>query len=391
MLMHVTFEGSRTPIERDVFIDLLDNSVANGRVGYLRALETMEITFTELVHLARKADIPYSLFFAPRALVQSQLRAKTEKLLQGLTKETFSLHSRATVELRDIELIVKDLLRKQELLKKHDGTLTKNQIVGLLRKPRPSVEEDAEILLRALGLNSSSIRSATSRKSALELIIRHLEARQVLVSRSVNNFMPQRLHGVRFSGMTVKDTKVPYIFLAGGDHGDSQEPAGRQIFTLTLMAVLVARGIFAPVTYDGRTLAADPGREYDIVGEILMPLELIRQAELTSLDEVKDAADDFKVTPSAIAVRAMRLGLLSTDAAGDYLDELATDYSNRTRPQPRPPKPVNAIRTYNGREFSSRMLHALDSGGLTARNFCREVCSNRIKPHEITDFRKAIA
>jgi len=286
MLMEVTLEGSRTPIEREVFVDLFDNSVVHGRAPYLRALETMDIAFTELVDLARKADIPYVLFFAPRALVQAQLTTKTNKLLQGVTKETFSLNSRATVELRDVELIVKDLLRKQMLLRRHDSTLVKNPIAGLLSGSRHTVQEDAEALLGALSLGAGSIGGARNKGAALELLITHLEARQVLVSRSVRGFMPQLLQ-VKFSGMTVRDPKVPYIFLAGGDHGDSQEPEGRQVFTLTLLAVLVARGIFGPVTYDGRSTAPDPGREYDIVGQILMPSAVVRSMGLRSLAAVK--------------------------------------------------------------------------------------------------------
>ena len=50
--------------------------------------------------------------------------------------------------------------------------------------------------------------------------------------------------------MCVRDQKVPYLFLTGGDSGDNPEPIGRQIFTLALLAVFVARGKFAPVTYD---------------------------------------------------------------------------------------------------------------------------------------------
>ncbi len=57
--------------------------------------------------------------------------------------------------------------------------------------------------------------------------------------------------------MTVRDAKVPYIFLAGGDHGDFQEPPGRQLFTLVLMTVLVARGIFAPVVRTSLCAALD--------------------------------------------------------------------------------------------------------------------------------------
>jgi hypothetical protein len=49
--------------------------------------------------------------------------------------------------------------------------------------------------------------------------------------------------------MTVKDSKVSYIFLASGDEGEKTEPAGRKVFELTLLAVLVARATSATVTY----------------------------------------------------------------------------------------------------------------------------------------------
>lgn len=123
------------------------------------------------------------------------------------------------MKLRDVELIVKDLLRKQELARKHDPTLVKNRIVGLLRKPRPTVRGDAGVLISALGLDRDEIRRARKKEAALDLIIERLEANQVHVSRSVRGFMPQLIE-VRFSGMTVRDSKVPCIFLSGGDHGD---------------------------------------------------------------------------------------------------------------------------------------------------------------------------
>jgi hypothetical protein len=78
-----------------------------------------------------------------------------------------------------------------------------------------------------------------------------------------------------------------------------------------LEAVLVARGIFAPVSYDANSTAPGTGREYDIVGEILMPATELQAITLEDLDDVNAAADLFKVTPSALAVRAMRLGRLT--------------------------------------------------------------------------------
>ncbi|RAM37732.1 hypothetical protein [Arthrobacter globiformis] len=390
MWIDVLLNGTRTPIDEAVFTALLDNSVASTYKAYDHAMESGSISFTDLVFLARKGELPYSLFFAPLPYVEAQIKAKTDKLLSGLTKDTFSLNSRDKVHLRDIELIVKDLLRKQELLKKNDSTLKKNPIVGLLGKPGHSTEDDAAKLMDALKLSHSSISSVRRKEDALELMISRLEENQVLVSRSVNNFMPQRLTGVKFSGLAIKDTKVPYIFLAGGDHGDYQEPVGRMVFTLALMSVLVARKIFAPVTYDGSSTGSDVKREYDIVGSMLMPKRELGSLSLTSLDDLKSAADMFKVTPSAVAVRAMRLGMIGQNAAVSHLSQLRSEYAQREKKPMQQPKAVNAVRKYNGREFSRRMLGVLDNGGISTGEFCRVVCLRHIRPQQLVDFREAV-
>ncbi len=390
MAIDVILNGTRTPIDEAVFTTLLNNSVASTYRAYDRALESSSIHFDELLLLAKRGDIPYVLFFAPLPVVKAQVQMKTDKLLSGLSKTTFSVNSRDQVHLGDVELIVKDLLRKQELLKKSDRTLTPNKIVGLLSKRGISVEEDADKLMEALGLSHDAIRSVRKKSDALELMIDHLEANQVLVSRSVQHFMPQRLTGVKFSGLTIKDSKVPYIFLARGDRGDHQEPAGRMVFTLALMSVLVARRIFAPVTYDGSSAGSEVGREYDIVGAMLMPQQELRGLSLGSLQTVKAAADEFKVTPSAMAVRAMRLGMISPEEVASHLNELRHEFSQRPKSQARHPKAVNAVRTYNGREFSRRMLDVLDAGRISKKDFCRVVCLRHIKPHQINDFREAL-
>lgn len=389
--MYVSINGQRIEIETRVFIELLGNSVVSARAPYLRALERDAIPYTELVDLARTAEVPHPLFFAPIDHVQAQVRTNMQKLLQGIAPETFTVFSRTKIKLHEVELIIKDLLRKQELAKKYDKSLEQNKIVGLLRTPRPSVREDAKRLVSALNLDLDAIRRARSKERALEVIIRRLEANQILVSRSTHGYMPQTLHGLHFSGLTIRDSRVPYIFLVGGDHGDFQEPPGRLVFTITLMTVLVARGIFAPVTYDANSNSLSSGREYDIVGEILMPEDELGSWPLGNLDEVKLAADYFKVTPSAMAVRALRVGRISEQTSAAYLDILRGEFEARSkRSHPRPFKPVNGVRRYTGRELAKRMLKAVDESRLSEREFCRVVCLNRIAPGDLPLLREAI-
>lgn len=391
MTIDVKLGGETVEIDERVFRCLLDNSVAGTYQDYEVALARKTISFTDLLKLAERGEIPYPLFFAPLPLVEEQVNSKTRRLLQGISRKTFQVGSRETVELRTVELIVKDLIRKQELLKLHDPSLTRNKIVGLLKKPGRTAEAGAAKLMDAIGLSHEAMRQCRTKASAHELLIERLEANQILVSRSVQNYMPQRLAGVRFSGMTVRDSKIPYIFLSGGDHGDQQDPVGRATFTLALMAVLVARRIFQPVTWNAQSLGTSLGREYDTAGAMLMPASRMQEILPKTLDDIRRAADDFKVTPSAVTVRAMRLGHIDSGAAREYLQELRVEFDNTvTRKPMRQIRPENAVRKYAGREFARRMLHAMDSGSINPKEFCRTVCLNRISVDQIGDLRKAL-
>lgn len=391
MAIDVLLNGEAVPIDEAVFRALLDNSVAGTYVGYEHAVESRSIRFSDLEYLAEKGDIPLPLFFAPLPLVEAQVAAKTRKLLAGVSRDTFQIGTRSRVELREVELIVRDLIRKQELLKKHDDSLTRNKIVGLLRKTGTSAEADAAKLMSAIGMTHETMRDCKKKESALELLIGLLEANQILVARSVQNYMPQILSRVRFSGMTIRDSKVPFVFLAGGEHGDNQEPVGRTVFTLALMAVLVARRIFKPVTWDGQSTGTDLGREYDTAAAMLMPAERMRALNPISLDDMKSAADEFKVTPSAVTVRSMRLGQINGETAQRHLEQLRQEYAQRPKNSPRSKiRPENGVRKYAGRELSRRMLDVMDSGAISTKEFCRSVCLNKLQPSQIGELRRAV-
>jgi hypothetical protein len=171
----------------------------------------------------------------------------------------------------------------------------------------------------------------------------------------------------------------------------SRNRSDERIFTLTLMTVLVARRIFAPMTWDGGSAETEPGLEYDIAGAMLMPADQLKAMQLSSLEDIKKASDAFKVTPSAVAVRAMRLGFVGRDVGRAYLAELREEFAGRTSGGPRNQiLPENAVRKYGGREFSRRMLTALDAKRITPGDFCRAVCLNLLKPHQINDLRRVV-
>ncbi len=230
-----------------------------------------------------------------------------------------------------------------------------------------------------------------AQEAALDLLITRLEARQVFVSRSAQHHMPQEMPPhAKFSGMTIKDNKVPFIFLATGNEGEHLEPSGRRLFTLVLLTVLIAEGTFAPVNYDGHTKDETSPRAYQLTEEVLMPAAEMRAMDFPHLQSVKDAADELKVTPSAVAMRARRLGRLDRHTFSDYMDELQDEYNNQPTQIMSSAKPVNALKKYNGVECSRRMLGILDSGHMNKTEFRRIVLCNKLPASQINDFRAAV-
>lgn len=392
MTMSVTIDRTPVTIDREVFAALVEQSVVCDRAAVRDALRDGTISYRKLVSLSREAEIPYPLFFAPLAVVQEQLRIKRDKLMKGFNQKTeFAMNSRNRVHLPQVELIVKDLLRKQAYLRT-DKSLRRNEVVGLLRKPGSSVVDDAKRFLDKLELSPVEVSATKNKTAALNLLVTKLEAKQILVAQSVKKYMPQTMpKKAKFSGMTVKDTKVPYIFIASGDEGEKIEPPGRKVFTLTLLAVLVARSRFATVTYSSYTPNEEMPREYEITAEILMPADDFRGADLSNLDAVRDTSEIFKVTPSAVVMRGRRLGLLGRDDADAYFQELQATYQNADDHPWNAMLQVNALKKYNGLECSRRMLAILDGGGISHGEFCRVMFSNTMRTKaQVNDFRAAV-
>jgi len=149
--IRVQAHGAEVPIQRETFTLLLGSSPARRRAAYEPALTNRSITFDKLVGLARAADIPYALFFGSHERALYQVNRKNRLILNGISKDIFAVNSRSEVELADVELIVKDLIRKQQELKTRDSTLQANTIVGCLKGSRSGVVADADRLRTLLG------------------------------------------------------------------------------------------------------------------------------------------------------------------------------------------------------------------------------------------------
>lgn len=384
--MSLSIGGDTILIDLGIFRLLFNNSVIHGYKKYENALRHKQVNFTDFVALARKAGIPYTLFFAPRPFVEQSIQQKTAKLLQGITKKIFSLNSRGSVELRDVELIVKDLLRKQELVKRYKKA-SSNELLGCLKSPRVSLTKQATMLRDKLGLDLSKI-GELSKANTLEYIISLLEAKNVFVSQSSRTFMPQIIHNsVRFSGMCIKDKQYPFIFLNNKDESKSFEPEGRKVFTVIILVVCLAKGKFSPISYDEQAKDLIKDDIYRITEEVLMPAGSIKLMAINSIDDLKQESDKLSVTPSALLMRLQRLAVLNPETIRNYRVTLRDEFSSAPKPRARTPKPVNGFKKYNGRAYSKAIFELVDGGYVTKSEARRVLVQNKQRISFLDEFR----
>ncbi|MFC5370765.1 hypothetical protein [Arcanobacterium bovis] len=385
----IAIKHEKCAISRSVFEMLLENSIAYSDSNFLDALEHGRVQFATLRQLAEKTRVPLPLFFAPEDFVKSQIKQQNDILIANYTNQTIYMNSRNSLDVRDIQLIVKDLIQKRETIKRLYKPIPDNNITGSLKRRGLSIQDDATKLSKLLGFHIEHFRSYREKEDAFRYIVELAEQSRIYVSRTQQHVMPQRITKPSFSGFLLKDRKIPYIFLANNSNGEFEEVAGRRIFTLLLLIVMLARGIYQPVALSDVENESSDSYEYDLVGEILLPKEDLIKADPVGLEEMKTLASECKVTPSMVVVRCQRVGLISKEARMQLLDELREEWENSTSHYRRNPSRWNQVLRYSGHEFTRQMFSALEKGKISRPDFLRIATLNKLTSKQISSLQEA--
>ena len=362
---YVRLGNSEIEIEKRVFLALLNIPFVMAYRAYARAVEENAISISDLKKLAEKADVPYPLFFASHKHATQQIRRKDDFLAKKLpTKRELMLSCRGSVSISAIELIGRDLGRKQEFLKsKILPGATANNFVGCVAKAVKlggSDVELAEAIRSKLRIDLGELRKL-SKKKVLAYIVEKAEAAGLLVSFSSYNYMPQRIERTaQFSGLCIKDKKFPFVFINTRD-GDEEpiilESDGRQIFTLLAMLVFAAMGKFVLGNHQGKKSNQPTNKAYMIVGEILIPKKDLHAVKVANLKDLKELSAVFKVTPSMVLRRLQVLGM-NSELVKTLRAELRSELAAAEPPHKRSVLPLHGFEKYNGQRFSREVVRA---------------------------------
>ena len=367
-LILVALDSKYVYIQKSVFIALFENSHIYYKKDYNEALKNNRIKFSRLEKLSREAGIPYSLFFAPIDKVEENIKNNNNIIFSGVTDVPIVISSRGDIRVRDINLIIKDIQKRQQFLTKKHPEFADNPLLNLRLQQDPI--RISESILNILKIDMDKFRSYSSKELSYNYLISRLEDNNILISRSRIGVMPQTIKtGLNFSGFLVKHRKFPALFLHPKDEDKISDPSGRRIFTIFLLLVCIVNKKYAIVTYSQNVREPAQNIEYLVAEEILMPESMICGTQVGNLNKLKEIADLFKVTPSMAAVRLRRLGIIHKETFDNFLNELELEWDEARKQSKgshyRSPKDLKRVIDYNGMIFTKEVMMSLKGGELS--------------------------
>lgn len=362
----VALDSRYVYIPKVVFEALFENSHIYYKQDYKRALNDNKIRFNKLRELSREAGIPYSLFFAPLEKVEESIKRNNEIIFDGVQDVPVAIASRGDIRMRDVNLIIKDIQKRQQFMAKNHREAEINSIINL--RQGQEAADVAKSIIGVLDLDMERFREYSSKESAYNYLVSSLEKKNIIVSRSRRGVMPQSIkQGLNFSGFSVKHKKYPAIFLHSKDEDRISDPAGRRIFTLFLLLACMANKRFTTVSYNQNVKEPAQNIEYIVAEEILMPEEMVRGIRIGNIDELEALAEAFKVTPSMALVRLKRMECIEKDVFEEIFESLDNKWRKTSEQKSNDgfkynAKDITRVITYNGKLYAMEVMNLLRAG-----------------------------
>lgn len=361
-------------IDRDVFETLFDHTIARRKVKFVRALKIGTIEYDDFIKLCRLAEVPYPLFFLSIEEVRKVILEYEKKVYFGVSKDQMSIATRGELKLGDIALVLKDITRKQNFIKKYIEN--ENELPGLFKRHKGTVVERAEMLREMMGYDIDIVAGLNKEKS-YNVLNEGLAVKNVFLSLYAHNYTPQTIEqSLQFSGIAINDRKCPFLFIKAGDNNSKIELWGRRLFTAALLLSCLCSGDCGPVTMDSKSGELVGDEHFLFAEEFLMPETRFGHEPINSINDVNIVASKYSVSDSAVVMRAFRLGLIDEHEKDAYLLTLRSQWDALTSKKGggRPLALEKAINRYNNPAVVKLVVEQYRSKSLTANDAKNLLC-----------------
>lgn len=321
-----------------------------GRPVLAQAIAQGEIKKSDLIAEADKHFIPWQMFLLTWPNLGKHIRRIEQERKDKI--QVGEISKRSGAKGATPYRLIDRYIRAQNFLI-GSGSYKSNPFNGALRGK--TVDGSVAEIERFFGVDRTKLWNKQTKEKAFEYLIERFESGQINVAlgtseaRLVPSSKNHRALYKNISGFCLKSSKVPFAFVHM-NMTDEEEPAGRRIYTLVLLIVLIGLGIYT-VSRDwrpGRTKTSGAGysaKAHAIASAFMLPshaLDKYRSAEITA-DTVRELSDFYKLTPTAVMYRLWKEKMVTREEMDARQSETITKKSRA-----RSPHIENAVRKLNG-------------------------------------------
>lgn len=200
-------------IPGEVFELVFLHTIARNDRRYAEAIQKGRISIVNLKKLCNKAQVPYPLLLATPNRVKKVINAYEKAVFSDVNiNNKVSISARGSIDLADISLVLRDIHRKREYLRKKINS--DNKIRGILKNISHSTERQVEYLRTVIDFKLVKYRKYKRKEEAFQYLVDCLADKNIFVTLYVHQQCPQTIDKqLDFSGIAISDKKAPFLFV----------------------------------------------------------------------------------------------------------------------------------------------------------------------------------
>lgn len=313
-------------IPGEVFELVFLHTIARNDRRYAEAIQKERISIVNLKKLCNKAQVPYPLLLATPNRVKKVINYYEKAVFSDVNiNNKVSISARGSIDLADISLVLRDIHRKREYLRKKINS--DNKIRGILKNISHSTERQVEYLRTVIDFKLVKYRKYKRKEEAFQYLVDCLADKNIFVTLYVHQQCPQTIDKqLDFSGIAISDKKAPFLFVKTPGDSRGMELWGRRTFTVVLLLICLAKGKNGPISMKGFAKQLIDNDLYIVAEEFLLPEKEFVSNTVDGYYDIKQLANLYKVSPSAVVMRAFRFNMIDEIDKQSYLSSLVQEF-----------------------------------------------------------------
>lgn len=313
-------------VDKVRFEKSLRYTISYDKKPYNKIVKNGYSNISELKKIFKKAQVPFPVLFMNDDDFNRNLNEYIHHTFSGVARRTYSIATNGNIDISQIAILLKHISSLQHYISRD---LPLNDVIGAFCNLNNGIKELADKAREIISFDLNEYYSKKRKEDAFRYFENKLNSKNIFVSVYDHELCAQTINLKEFAGIFINHKKAPYLFIRASDDKSSVELWGRRILIAALLFWFLLNKINKPIAFDMKHMSDIDDRAYLFAEEFLMPSEFFLKDKINNYEDIKKLGDEYKVSPSAIIMRASRLNMISEEEKKYFFEQRDADFKSQ--------------------------------------------------------------